>query len=773
MSLTRTVRAPRRGSGPPHGAAAAALALAVLITLPLAVTAAPKDDAGWPRQLDFAEGSIIVYQPQPEWLEADTLGGRAAFSYQRTGATAPVFGVFWFDGLLLVDRDSDVVRVRDFDVTRVRLPRGAAEETARCEQVIEAGAADWGALGTLAGLKAGLAATDKERAGIEDLEHAPPRILFAYERAILVPYDGEPELEDVEGSTLRRVANTPYAVVFEPTTRTYYLNGANLWYSASDPLGPWTETARVPEVVRVAVPPDTSAEAQVRGEAPAVLTATEPTELISTDGPPRWAPLDGDELLYVVNTESDVLREVGTQALYVLLAGRWYTADSPDGPWAFVRSDSLPACFRDIPAGSAKGHLRASVAGTEEAADAVADAGIPQTAAIRQGGSDLVVTYDGEPEWEYVEGTGVYYCLNSDVEVLYADERYYACDQGVWYIADDPYGPWRVSQTRPLGLDDLPPDCPVYHLRYVHVFDWTPDYVYVGYLPGYVGTYPCYGTVVYGTGYRYKSWRRRLYLPRPVTWGFQPRYNPWLGRWSFGASYNTGFLRVGTRWHALRSTARHHGPSPWFGPGGYRRPLLAADGALLRPRAANGTRTTQRDRQPANLYNRPGNAGRVDLTVLRPPVRKVTRFTPKLTPLPNDVYAGKDGKVYRREAGGSWKVNDGGSWRRTKLPPAKEDASAVTRPGAPVRSTAPVRPVIARGSGGTAPTAPAATPGNLEREYRARERAAAPAPAREASPPREPSPAPAREPSPTPAPQPSESPKGEQPKRDAPAWPGR
>ena len=293
----------------------------------------------------------------------DTLSARAAFSYQKTGAARPVFGVFWFDGLIAVDRDSNTVTAREVRLARVRLPRGTAEETAQCGQVIESGASSWESWGTLAELKAGLAATDKERASTEDLDNAPPRILFAYERAILVAYDGEPVLEDIEGSKLQRVANTPYAVVYEPGTRTYYLDGANLWYSASDPLGPWTETDRVPEAVRAIVPPDTSAEARVHGEAPEVLTATEPTELISTDGPPLYAPLVGDELLYVTNTESDVLRDVESQALFVLLAGRWYTAESPDGPWSFVRSDRLPASFREIPAGSAKGHLRVYVGG--------------------------------------------------------------------------------------------------------------------------------------------------------------------------------------------------------------------------------------------------------------------------------------------------------------------------------------------------------------------------------------------------------------------------
>ncbi len=786
MSALRHPHTPRRGP-----VLAGLLVLLALAALPAVVAAAPATGPGWPRQLDFTGGTIVVYQPQPEWLEGDTLSGRAAFSYQKVGAARPVFGVFWFDGLIAVDRDSNTVSARELRLTRLRLPRGTDDESVQCRQAIEAGAAKWDVWGTLAELKAGLAATDKERAGVEGLENAPPRILFAYERAVLVVYDGEPMLEDIAGSRLQRVANTPYAVVFDPGTRTYYLNGANLWYSASDPLGPWTDTERVPESVRAIVPPDTSAEAQVKGEAPEVLTATEPTELISTDGPPQWAPLVGDELLYVTNTESDVLREVESQALYVLLAGRWYAAESADGPWTFVRADELPECFLEIPAGSAKGHLRAAVAGTDEAEDAVADAGIPQTAAILRGASELLVTYDGEPEWQYIEGTGLYYCLNADVEVIYADGRYYACDQGVWYIADDPYGPWRVSETRPLGLDDIPPDCPVYHLRYVYIFDWTTDYIYVGYLPGYVGCYPYYGTVVYGTGYRYKSWRRRIYLPRPVTWGFHPRYNPWMSRWSFGWSYGTGFLRVGTRWRTTEATALHHGPPLWFGPGGYRRPLLAADKSPLRPRLANGTRPAQRDRQPANIYSRPGNAGRVDLSVLRPPVRQVTRVTTKLTPLPNDVFAGRDGKVYRREADGTWKVNDGSGWRRTRLPETREAGRVVTRPATPGAATpAPVRPAIRREAGGATPTAPArsapspaqsapapaerVSPGNLEREYRARERALETAPAPQPAP-REtapaPQPTPARESTPPPAQ--AEPAKEERSRPERPSRPGR
>ncbi len=73
-------------------------------------------------------------------------------------------------------------------------------------------------------------------------------------------------------------------------------------------------------------------------------------------------------------------------------------------------------------------------------------------------------------------------------------------------------------------MDDIPPSCPVYNVRYVYIFDATPEVIYMGYLPGYVGCYPYYGTVVYGTGHHYAPWRGRShYYTRPATWGFHAR----------------------------------------------------------------------------------------------------------------------------------------------------------------------------------------------------------------------------------------------------------
>lgn len=721
------------------------LAAGLGIALFLATVArAGADDSGWPRQFESSSGTFVVYEPQPEDLQGDELTGRAAFSIERPGAAAPVFGVLWLTERVQIDRDSSTVRARDLDVTKVRLPQITPDEARRYEHLVEAEALRWDLSGSVEQLRAGLAAAEKERANVEDLDHAPPRIRFLQQRTLLVVYDGDPALEPIDNSNLEYVANTPYAIVFDPDAHTYYLTGANLWYAARDPLGPWDVVERVPAEVRRVVPPDTSAADVVAGEPPRVLTATEPTEIIVTDGPPRWAPLVGGELLYVANTESDVLRDVNTQEIYLLLSGRWYAAPGEQGPWTWVRPDRLPATFRQIPPDSPKGNVLASVAGTDAADDAVADAEIPQTTAVRRDARDFAVRYDGTPQFDAIPGTSDQYAVNTDAEVIEADGRFYACDQGVWYIADDPNGPWSVSETRPLDIDAIPPSCPVYDTRYVFIYSATPDVVYEGYLPGYFGCFPAYGVVVYGTGYHYRPWRsRRHFYPRPWTWGFHARYNPWLARWSFGTTFGAGFLRVGTRWRpdAVDGPRAHH--ERWFGPGGFRRPLVGRDLAPLR--GWQGRRRLP-DALPANLYSRPENARRIARAALREPLHPLAQpLAP--TPRPNDVFAGKDGRVYQRDPAGRWRVNDGRAWRPTPAPttpatpvvpapsPFGGDTRARRGPSGTFPRSRPVEPPSSGGGrGGRAPApamparpavrpAPfAPTPGDLEGAFRARQR---------------------------------------------------
>ena len=191
---------------------------------------------------------------------------------------------------------------------------------------------------------------------------------------------------------------------------------------------------------------------------PKIVVTTEPAELLSFDGEPSSASVAGlTDLLEVTNAESRVLKDVTSQRSFVLLSGRWLASTSVAGPWAFVAADPLPASFARIPEGSRVGDVPPFVAGTEQAETAVLDAEIPQTTAISRADAKLEVAYDGAPEFEAVEGTLLTHAKNASTQVLSSGAKYWACDQGVWYVADAPDGPWTVATERRPDVEKIPP----------------------------------------------------------------------------------------------------------------------------------------------------------------------------------------------------------------------------------------------------------------------------------------------------------------------------
>ena len=383
---------------------------------------------------------------------------------------------------------------------------------------------------------------EKERAVAEDLKITPPKIIFVTHPAVLVSIDGDPELRKIENSTLMRVVNSPFFIVFNSATKTYYLKGGDKWFAARDVMGPWqNEPAPPPSVVAVASSElsgqDEGTTQKSNERMPQMIVVTKPAELITTEGEPKYKPISGTDILYMSNTESDVLMEIARQKYYTLLSGRWFTSASLKGPWSHVPADKLPADFAKIPQGSAKGHVLASVAGTEQAKEAVFDTYIPQTAAIKREEATVKVEYDGEPQYKGIEGTVMQYAVNTPYSVIRVSGRYYLCHEAVWYVADGPSGPWVVSVKVPKVIYTIPPSYPVYNVTYVRVYDYTPTVVYVGYYPGYFGSYVYGHTVVYGTGYVYPAWHGTVYYARPVTWGYSVHYSSYTGAWGVRVGY--------------------------------------------------------------------------------------------------------------------------------------------------------------------------------------------------------------------------------------------
>jgi hypothetical protein len=169
--------------------------------------------------------------------------------------------------------------------------------------------------------------------------------------------------------------------------------------------------------------------------------------------------------------------DFNSQSHYILLAGRWYYSKSlEDGDWTFREPGELPDDFAKIPENSDMVSVRASIPGTEEAQTALLEQSIPQTATIDQKKASVDVKYDGEPQFEKIEGTSMSYALNTDKSVLLIDDIFYCPDDAVWFSSAKPNDLWKVCVVCPDEVDDLPPESPVYNVKYTYIYESTPKW---------------------------------------------------------------------------------------------------------------------------------------------------------------------------------------------------------------------------------------------------------------------------------------------------------
>ena len=658
--------------------------VAVLVLAALSIgPASANQDEGWPREITNPKGKVVIYQPQLETFEGNVLTARAAVSVTLADQSEPVFGAIWITSQVETDRSERTVSIVEVEVTDVRFPEDTEQQKQKLATLLAAEIPKWEMVMSLDRLLAALAATERDSEMALDLDNDPPVILFHTEPAVLVTYDGQPQLHKIEGSNLMRVINTPYPVILETSTKKYFLNGGEIWYRADDPLGPWELEPAPPAGVTALIPAEedtraSTGEAEESSAAPQIVVATEPTELLVADGEPEFSPISGTDLLFMSNTESDILLEISTQTHFVLLSGRWFSSASLEGPWTYVPADSLPEDFARIPLESANGHLLTFVAGTQQAKEAVMDNQIPQTSAVSRKDNSLQVTYDGEPQFESIAGTEMQYAVNTGHSVLQIDSRYYCCHEAVWYEAAKAAGPWTVSTSLPGSVQDIPPECPVYNVKYVYIYDSTPDVVYVGYTPAYMGSYVYGPCLVYGTGYYYTPWYSpTYYYPRPSSWSFHVRYNPYYG-WSYGLSYSSGPFRL---------TVGFGGSSGWWGPGHHHhyphRSYHKTNINVNRNINVNtgdiniGNRNRDARSNQANIYNRSNNQAR-NTTRSTSPDRVQPRVSQDQR---NDVFTDRSGNVHRRTYQG-WEKRQGRNWSppQSSKPGGSQDRSKVGQP---------------------------------------------------------------------------------------------
>ncbi len=466
-------------------------------------------------------------------------------------------------------------------------------------------------------------------------------------------------------------------------------------------------------------------EAGKNASIPNVYVAFGPTELIETRGEPVYKAIPGTGLEYVENTNGDIFRLAGQY--YVLVSGRWFKGAALDGAWTFVSKAEMPPNFAKIPLDSAKSTVLASVPGTPQATEGLIANSIPQTATITRSEAKLTVVYDGEATFVPVEGTSMSYAKNTSVPVIrVSDSNYYCVEAGVWFKGPTPQGPWRVADTVPAEIYTIPPSSPIYYVTYVKVYGSSPEVVYVGYTPGYYGTVVSSSstTVVYGTGWYYAPYiGPTVWYGWPYTYGvgagftyttttgwsfgfgygyaYYPWYYPWWGpmgyygygwypyygwgAWGgaavanvYGVWGNTAYSRTGAAWanpytgnYGAATRGAYHnnqtGRSTVAGRGTNTN-IYTGNTAGYRGAATYNPNTGIVAGGGAgyagNIYNGQGTAGRGGFAYN-------TNTNAGVAAGKNNVYAGKDGTVYRyNRNSGDWSSNSGSGWQSASKPDA-------------------------------------------------------------------------------------------------------
>jgi hypothetical protein len=526
----------------------------------------------WPKVIRFTDGSFFdLYKPRVTYFRGNVVKFRAVVSLAASAEDDPVFGVAWTTDTVEVDRDKRDVMIR---AVRVNTLKVSGYSSTLERQVMRASVATGIRMFPHLPLDEVLASLDgneeaRDLAG--NISNQLPTLIFRKSPTMLVLIDGEPILKNNKDWGLDVVVNSPFTIVRDDDHQ-FYLYTPGSWYVAAAAVGPYVSKGDTVSSKLKKIGKELEKAAMENGEAmmngagmkngggtengetnggakpsagPAanpggydIVVSTTPAELIETDGQPDLQPVTPTSLRYVANSANDILFDTATAKYYLLLAGRWFRSDSLNdhGRWEHVAADKLPLDFLRIPKTSPKSNVLVSVAGTKEAQDAILDAEVPAMTKVDRKGTSTEVAYDGDPQFSPIQGTDMEYAVNTCATVINSNDRYYALDDGIWFVSANPQGPWVVSVTRPDQMDLVPPECPVYHARFVEVYEVRPDFVFDGYTPGYLNSYIDGNCLVYGTGFYYQPWLGGFYYPQPWTWGFCMCYDPWYG-WEFGMDY--------------------------------------------------------------------------------------------------------------------------------------------------------------------------------------------------------------------------------------------
>ena len=692
------------------GVALCAVALMAANTPPKPEGAAT--DPGWPREFTDGKAKLVLYQPQVDsWKDFDKLKGRLAAALTPAKGAPTAYGTITLEADTRVDLESRIVSYADFHIMEIQYPKAA--DAAEEKKLVALTKTLFPQAPTSIALDRILAYIDVKDVKPRQVEVSmePPPILVSTQPAILVILDGKPLPVDIEKTDLQKIVNTNWDLFFDKDEKRYYLRNDQVWLSAKALEDAWMPVTKLPKSFTKL--PDSEEYLELRRAALSpkkptavslVLVVYKPSELILLSGEPVLTPVPETQLMWVSNCEGDLFFDSAARNYYLLTSGRWFrTPDLKSQRWE-AATTSLPADFAKIPADHPRAHVLAAVPGTRQAELAVLAASIPEKGELDRKSATAKVDYVGDPKFDQIAGTNMSYAVNTPNDVIKIGESYYLCFQGAWFIGTSANGPWVVTDKVPDEIYTIPTNSPKHNVTYVQVYESTPETVTYGYTSGYTGMYVSFGVAMWGTGYYYPYYYGYGMYGYPAYWaypyytyGASAWYNPVTGAYGRGSAvYGPygGYAR-GAAYNP--STGRYSWGQKAYGPyggaatGGFYNPSTGGWGASAR--ASNGYQSWgtsvvgrgDKWARGASYSDSRGTVGAIQgsgggKAIGARGSNGQSGFVGKSGS--GDIYAGRDGNVYKRDQGGGWSKNSGsGSWESVSRPAQGAQPGTMDRSG--------------------------------------------------------------------------------------------
>ncbi len=332
------------------------------------------------------------------------------------------------------------------------------------------------------------------------------------------------------------------------------------------------------------------------------------------------------------------------------------------------------------------------------------------------------MSYSGEPKFQDIPSTSVKYAVNSPNSVFLVSGGYYCCDQGLWFCGKGATGPWTYCQSVPQAIYTIPASHPAYNVTYVTVQSSTPTTVVYSQTAGYSGEYvAATGVLMFGAGmimgaiiadnhddhYGY-------YPPYPVpySYGCGARYSYAYGGYYRGAAAYGPYGGAGAAARYNPSTGTYSRGAYAYGPAGSAsvrqayNPYTGARagaanintaygsagrGAAYNPSTGTAVRGGYRSNDQGTVAGAQTNRGTGAVAW------DTKNSQGAVVKGKENVYAGKDGTVYKKDSSGNWSSNTGSGWESVSKPqPNSVSATATSAStGSPSKSS------VTKGQAGT------------------------------------------------------------------------